>query len=260
MSSNDLRPAHHIDAVNPRWLFPLEQAHQPPRNKGCEHNGFVDPALPSSNGSLPTPSPPMLMSCCILPSQLTTAVLKIAMKSTPQTTFSPGSLFGVSPSEDHSAAVGHFAGLISRASLAVADTTELFESIVHNQSPSSIVNRHYEAWEEALTLVQSSEERRSRHQAVLSLKRDTVACEHLCQVHLHRYVVATLKALFDTIRQCTATCANALIATGIGVAIRRICVERDFCAAPLDAVLAKIAHIVVIHDDLSRLMSPACSP
>jgi hypothetical protein len=121
------------------------------------------------------------------------------------------------------------------------------------------VNRCYEAWQAALALVRSSEETRSRRQAVLSLERDTVACEHLRQVHLHWYVVATLKASFDTICQSTAACVNMSIATGLDVAIRRISAERDFCAAPLDAVLAEIALIVVV-DDLSRMMSPACLP
>jgi len=227
MLSKDLCTAHHIDADDPQWLFPPERAPQPPCNKGCKHNGFVDPALSS-------PSPPILMSRCILPLQLTTDVVKIAMTLTPQTTFSPGSSFGFSPSEDHSAAVRHFDGLISRSSLAVADTKELFESAVHDQSPSSIMNRCYEAWQEALALVQSSEETHIRHQAFLSLERDTVACEHLRQLHLCRYIVATLKASSDTIRQCTAARANALIATGIDMAICHICVEeRDFCAAPL---------------------------
>jgi len=62
------------------------------------------------------------------------------------------------------------------------------------------------------------------------------------------------------IRQCTAARANASIATGIDLAIRRICAEHDFCAAPFDAVLAEIAHIVVVQDDSSRTMSPACLP
>ena len=103
--SNSPPPAHPDDAINARWLFPQEQAPSPPRDKGCKHNGFGDPALPPSNGSPPTPSPPMLMAHCILPSQLTTAVMKTAMTLTPQTTFSPGSSFGFSPHEDHSAAV-----------------------------------------------------------------------------------------------------------------------------------------------------------
>ena len=122
------------------------------------------------------------------------------------------------------------------------------------------MNRCYEAWQEALTLVRSSEETHSRHQAVLSLERDTVACEHLRQVHLHWYVVAMLKASFDTICQSTSARVNISIATGLHVAICRISAERDFCAAPLDAILAKIAHIVVVQDDLSCMMSPACLP
>ena len=100
--------------------------------------------------------------------------------------------------------------------------------------------------------MRSSDETRSRHQAILSLERDTVACKHLRQVHLCWYVVATLKASFDTIHQSTAACLNTSIATGLDMAIRRISVESDFCAAPLDAVLAEIAHIVVVQDDLSR--------
>ena len=100
--------------------------------------------------------------------------------------------------------------------------------------------------------MRSSDETRSRHQAILSLERDTVACEHLCQVHLRWYIVTMLKALLDTIRQSTAACMNTSIVTGLDVAIRRISVECDFCAAPLDAILAEIAHIVVVQDDLSR--------
>jgi len=155
---SDGPPARPDDAVDARWLFPKERTPSPPRDEGCEHNGFVDPALPSSNGSPPTPSPPMSMSRCILPSHLTTDVVKIAITSTPQTTFSPSSSFGFSPSEDHSAAVRHFDGLISRARLAVAAAKELFESAVHDQSLSSVVNRCYEAWQAALALVRSSEE------------------------------------------------------------------------------------------------------
>ena len=145
--------------------------------------------------------------------------------------------------------VRHSDGLISRVRLTVADAKELFESAIHNQLPSSVVNRSYEAWQAALTLVQSSKETRSRHQTVLSLERDTVACKHLRQVHLCWYIVAMLKVSFDTICQSTAARVNTPIATGIDLAIRRICVERDFCAAPLDAILAKIAHIVVIQDN-----------
>ena len=152
------RPDGTVDDA--RWLFPQERA-PTPRNEGCKHSGFVDPALPSSNGSPPTPSPPMSMSRCILPSHLTTDVVKIAMTSTPQTTFSPSSSFGFSPSEDHSAVVRHFDDLISRARLAVADPKELFESAIHDQSPSSIVNSSYEAWKVALALVRSSKETRS---------------------------------------------------------------------------------------------------
>ena len=40
------------------WLFPQERAPSPPRDEGCKHNGFGDPALYTSNGSPPTPSPP----------------------------------------------------------------------------------------------------------------------------------------------------------------------------------------------------------
>jgi hypothetical protein len=37
----------------PPWNEPLH----PPRDEGCKHNGFGDPALHASNGSQPTPSP-----------------------------------------------------------------------------------------------------------------------------------------------------------------------------------------------------------
>ncbi len=96
--------------------------------------------------------------------------------------------------------------------------------------------------------------------SILSLERDTVACEHFHQVHLCWYAVAMLKALFDMIRQSTAARVNTSIATGIDVAIRRISAECDFCAAPLDTVLAEIVHIVVVQDNSSRMMSPACLP
>jgi hypothetical protein len=103
------------------------------RDKDCKHNGFGNPALPPSNGSPPTPSLPISMSGYILPSQLTTTVVKIAMPSTPQMTFSPGSSSRFSPSEDHSTTVSHFDSLIShwqalllrtpRSSLSLPSTT-----------------------------------------------------------------------------------------------------------------------------------------
>ena len=46
------------DAGDAQWLFPQERAPSPPRNEGCKHNGFVDPALLLSNGPHPTPNPP----------------------------------------------------------------------------------------------------------------------------------------------------------------------------------------------------------
>ena len=58
MMSNGPPPARPDGTVNnAQWLFPQERA-PPPRNEGCKHNGFGDPALHASNGSLPTPSPP----------------------------------------------------------------------------------------------------------------------------------------------------------------------------------------------------------
>ncbi len=51
-------PARPDDAIDARWLFPQEQAPSSPRDEGCEYNVFGDPALLSSNGSQPTPSPP----------------------------------------------------------------------------------------------------------------------------------------------------------------------------------------------------------
>ena len=56
--SNGPPPAQPDDAVDARWLFPQEQAPSPPREEGCKHNGFGDPALLSSNGPQPIPSPP----------------------------------------------------------------------------------------------------------------------------------------------------------------------------------------------------------
>jgi len=246
------------DAVDPRWLSPPEQAPQSPRDKDCEHNGFGNPALPPSNGSPPTPSPPMSMSCCILPSRLMTAVVKIAMTSTPQTTFSRGSLFGFSPYEDHSAAVCHLDVMISLWSITVAHNEWIFESAVRNLSPS--VMDRYAAWQNTLARLRSFEARRSRHQAVLSLECDKVTCTRLRHAHLHQYVIATLKTSFVTIRQYKAARTKASIAMGIDVAIRRICVERDLCAAPLDAILAEIKRCEIVHDDSSRTMSPACLP
>ena len=68
-----------------------------------------------------------------------------------------------------------------------------------------------------------------------------------------------LKALFDMIRQSTAARVNTSIATGIDVAIRRISAECDFCAAPLDTVLAEIVHIVVVQDNSSMHDEPGLS-
>ena len=56
--SNGPPPARPDDAVDARWLFLQEQAPSPPRDKGCKHNGFGDPAPLSSNCSQPNPSPP----------------------------------------------------------------------------------------------------------------------------------------------------------------------------------------------------------
>jgi hypothetical protein len=66
--------------------------------------------------------------------------------------------------------------------------------------------------------------------------------------------------LFVTIRQYKAARVKASIAMGINAAIRHICAERDLCAAPLDAILAEINHCEIVHDNLSRTMSPACHP
>ena len=182
------------------------------------------------------------------------------MTSTPQMTFSPGSLFGFSPHKDHSAAVRHLDVMISLFlwSLTIASTEWLLESAVCNQLPD-VVNRHA-ARQKTLDRMRSFEARRSRHQVVLSLERDKVTCERLRHLHLHRYVVAMLKASFVTIHQYNAAHAKASIAPGIDAAIRRICAERDLCAAPLDAILAKIKHCEIVHDNSSCTMSPACLP
>ena len=58
MMSNGPPPARPDGTVDDApWLFPQERA-PPPRNKGCKHNGFGDPALHASNGSPSTRSPP----------------------------------------------------------------------------------------------------------------------------------------------------------------------------------------------------------
>jgi hypothetical protein len=54
------RPDGTVEAVmvkDAQWLFPQERA-PPPRDEGCKQNGFGDPAPHTSNGSLPTLSPP----------------------------------------------------------------------------------------------------------------------------------------------------------------------------------------------------------
>jgi len=112
----------------------------------------------------------------------------------PQTTISPSSSFGFSHSEwlgfslseDHSAAIRYFDWRIPLDRIAVAGFKKRFESAIYDQSPSSVVNRCYEEWQLALAFLRSSEDKRSCHQAVLSLERDTVACDHLRQVHLTR--------------------------------------------------------------------------
>ncbi len=62
--SNGPLPACPDDAVDLKWLFPLEQGPSPPRDEGCKHNGFGDPALHASNCSQPTPSPPFSLKDC----------------------------------------------------------------------------------------------------------------------------------------------------------------------------------------------------
>jgi len=57
MMSNGTPPARPDDAINTRWLFPQERAPSPPRDEGCKHNGFGDPALLPGNGSPPPSSP-----------------------------------------------------------------------------------------------------------------------------------------------------------------------------------------------------------
>ncbi len=59
MMSNGTPLARPDDAINTRWLFPQEQAPSAPRDEGCKHNGFGDPALLLSNG-YPPPSLPTI--------------------------------------------------------------------------------------------------------------------------------------------------------------------------------------------------------
>ena len=100
---------------------------------------------------------------------------------------------------------------------------------------------------------------RSHHQAILSLECDMVACKHLCQVHLHWYIVTMLKASFDTIRQCSVACTIASIATGIDVVIHCICAKSDFCVATLDAVLGGRPRRLVMPDEPSQSSTVICS-
>jgi hypothetical protein len=74
-------PACPDDAVDSRWLFPLEQAPPPPRNEGCKHNGFGDPALHTSNGSQSTPSPPFSLKDCTARANLLRAKWQDAMNA-----------------------------------------------------------------------------------------------------------------------------------------------------------------------------------
>jgi hypothetical protein len=62
--SNGPPPAHPDDAIDSRWLFPLERAPPLPPNEGCKHNGFGDPTLRASNVSQPTPNPPFSLNDC----------------------------------------------------------------------------------------------------------------------------------------------------------------------------------------------------
>jgi hypothetical protein len=84
MLSNGPLLAFHVDAVdvNAQWLFPLEQAPPPPRNKGYVHNGAGEPAPAMSNGSQPAPSPPM-MSSPSLPSSTPTNAMTSSLQTTP---------------------------------------------------------------------------------------------------------------------------------------------------------------------------------
>jgi hypothetical protein len=100
MLSNIPSPAHHVDAVddNACWLSPPEQSPPPLLSEigGCITIGHGGPTPLTIMGPLPAPDPPsILMSRCILPSQLRTAVMKIVMITlTQQMTFSLASLFG----------------------------------------------------------------------------------------------------------------------------------------------------------------------
>ena len=148
--------------------------------------------------------------------------------------------------------------MISLWSLTVASTEWLLESAIRDQLPD-VVDRHT-AWQKALDRVRLFEARWSRHQAILSLEGYKVTCKQLRHIHLHRYLVATLKAPLVMICQYKVARAKASIAMGINAAIHRICAERDLCATPLDAILAKIKHCEIVHNNSSRTMSPACLP
>jgi hypothetical protein len=199
------------------------------------------------------------MSRCIVPSTLT-----IATTSSLPTTFSPGSLFGLSPYEDgtHHLVIWFLATSIYLTRIVAKYDEESFESAVRNDEPSSVVFARYAKWQESLATVHSHEDRRHRHQAALDLERDKEQCARLWQAHLRDHVVATPKASFRLHRLTRRATRELSVSapTGIDSALHRVWAACVAHAACLDAVLAEINKIV--HHDLSprRPESPAHPP
>jgi hypothetical protein len=157
------------------------------------------------------------MSRYILPLTLSTA-----MTSPLQTTFYPGSSFGFLPNEDHVAALCALDEMITQLFCNVALTKELFQSTVHNDESTTIMIEGHTARCKALDCTRMLKAKRSHHKASLALEHNKEACIQLRQLHLHRYIIATLKASFTTIRQHKSAHTMTLaMTTGINPAVRQ---------------------------------------
>ena len=237
MSSNGPPPAPHVVAVdeNARWLFPLERAPPPPL-EGCLQHGNGDPALHVSKGSPSDPSPHILTSRCIVPSALT-----IAMTSSPQTTFSPGSLFGCSPHVwSHQLEIQSIDSLISLTRITAKLDKESFKSAIHNNELSSVVTERHKNWMASLASLRLYEAKRRHHQAALDLERDTEKCACLCQAHLHDHLVATLTASFRLHRLMRRATRELPAPKGIDPGLNCVWATFEAGAACINAVMAEI--------------------